>query len=103
MLDVAHRDISSPDSFRSVHDYWIENRGWNWDLLHVLFPYHVETQLSAFLICNDRGSSDDFHWGLTSNGHITVKLVYCLVTNCMNPLASGLLKPIWKLRVPQRV
>lgn len=55
-------------------DYWVENKGWNWEVLSELL--HAMTLLRITLIAISESSEheDKLVWRNSTNGELSVKL-----------------------------
>ena len=51
-------EISLPDMYKKVYDYWIQGIGWNLEVLEGLLPPHIIHKLSAFILHEKEGMND---------------------------------------------
>ena len=53
------RDITLPELYSGVCDYWIPSQGWDWSKLVGSLPPRVKNKLAAFIVCEDSSMEDE--------------------------------------------
>ena len=49
-------------SYCIVNDYWDKERGWKWDLINEILPYHILNRMVTILIREEEEAVDEIHW-----------------------------------------
>ncbi|XVF52676.1 hypothetical protein PTKIN_Ptkin05aG0037300 [Pterospermum kingtungense] len=103
MVNFLVRDIDIVDKHRMVCEYWLENEGWNWNLLDGLLPNAVLDKLAAVVLRDDVDCVDGYCWNKSKSGLFTIKSAYQVTTGEVLIGDNTVWKKLWKLNVPNRV
>lgn len=92
----------NPENKASVHDYWIEGRGWDWQHVTDSISHTNLVKLASTSLQWDTKEGDQLGW-LKPNGVFFVQSAYEVHTNLKEEGVWLGWKRIWKLKVQQCV
>lgn len=96
------RNVSLPELYSSVADYWREGIGWDWSRINELLPDAAKQKLASYLLMEEGNSPDEFGWGPNPNNQFSIKSAYEELTGAAQSVNATLWNRIWKIKVPLR-
>lgn len=103
LFEVMQNPVSLPELYAAVSEYWVEGRGWNWNMLHNLIPVEVTNKLASFVLSPVSEEEDTFGWKYDTSGVFSIRLAYELITKTESSTEQPDWQLIWHLSVPMRI